>query len=135
MRNLLVRLLATAAALYVTSSLIAGFRLDSTWQAYLLASLVFLVTSGIAGPIIKLLLLPINLLTLGLLRWVASVIVLYLFDLLYRGVTISAYDFPGFTSGLLALPAAHLGLFWVLVFSSFTISLTSSLVTTLFHTD
>lgn len=135
MRNFLVHILATASALFAASYLIGGFHIDSTWTAYLLASIIFILTSSIIGPIIKLLLLPINLLTLGLLRWLANVIVLYLFDLFYQGVTISAYDFPGLNNGLLALGPMHLSLFWTLVISSFVISLTTSLVNTLFHAD
>lgn len=135
MRKLIVRILATSASLYVASYFIQGFRLDQTWSAYLLASLVFILVNAVAGPIIKLLLLPINLLTLGLLRWLSNVLVLYLFDLIYQGVTITGYKFEGFTSSLLSLPAASLSRFWTLVLSSFVISLTFSLVSTLFHTD
>lgn len=135
MRSLLIRVLATVAALFVANYFVEGFTIHSSWQAYLLASLVFILTSAVAGPIIKLLLLPINLLTLGLLRWLTNVLVLYLFDLLYQGVTISAYDFAGYRGGIIALPATHLSLFWTLVISSFLISITFSLVNTLLQND
>jgi len=135
MRNFLIRILATSASLFITGYFIAGFQIDNTWQAYLVAAVVFIIFNAIASPIIKLLLLPINLLTLGLFRWLANVLVLYLFDALYTGLTITAYHFAGYSSNLLALPPMQISLFWTLVLSSFMISLSFSLISTLFHTD
>lgn len=131
MRKLLIRVFGTALSFYITAKLVGGFLLEPSWLTYLMASLVFVLVNWVVSPIVKLLLLPINLLTLGLFRWVASIIVLYVFDLLYGGVTIQAYQFPGFQSGILAIPPGNVSLFWTLVLSSLTISLSYSLVSTL----
>lgn len=131
MRKLLVRILGTALSFYAVSYLVAGFRIEPTWSAYLIASVIFVVLNAVVSPMVKLLLLPINLLTLGLFRWLASVIVLYIFDLVYSGISISAYDFPGLESGFISLPPMHITLFWTLVISSFVISITYSLLSTL----
>lgn len=135
MRKLIINLLATAISLFVTAYLIQGFRIDPNWSTYLVASIVFLLLNAIVAPVVKLLLLPLNLLTLGLFRWVTSVLMLYVFDLLYGGVTISAYRFPGYESSLLRLPAGDLNLFWTLVLCSLTMSVTYGLVTSLLHTE
>lgn len=135
MRKLIIKILATAASFFVAQYFLAGFAIESTWSAYLVASLVFVIFNGILSPIIKLLLLPINLLTLGLFRWLTNVLVLYLFDLLYDGIRISGYNYPGFTSGIIALPAGPLNLFWVLVLASLLMSFTYSLISTLFRAE
>ena len=135
MKRLLVRILGTALSFYAVSALVAGFHITPSWTAYLIASFVFVVLNWIVSPIVKLLLLPINLLTLGLFRWVASVIVLYVFDLVYSGITISAYNFTGYNSGLISLPPLHLSLFWTLVASSFVMSVTYSIFSTLLNTE
>lgn len=135
MRQIIVKVLSSALALAAAAYLIQGFTVTPTWQSYLLGSILYLLTSSLIGPLIKLLLLPLNLLTLGLFRWVASVIVLYLFDLLYTGVNIHAYDFGGFRSSLLALPPGHVTLFWTLVLSSLVMSLAYSLLTSLFSSE
>lgn len=127
MKRLILRILGTALSFYVTAYLIQGFHIDPTWPAYVIASFIFLLLNWIVAPIVKLLLLPINLLTLGLFRWVANVIVLYIFDVVYTGISVSAYDFKGLTTPLIAFPPGHVSLFWTLVLSSFIISLTSSL--------
>lgn len=135
MRSLIIKILATTISLFSASYFVAGFQIENSWQAFLTAGLVFIIFNAIASPVIKLLLLPINLLTLGLLRWLTNVLVLYLFDILYTGVTISGYDFSGMSSSVIALQPRHISLFWALVLSSFFISLTYSLVSSLFHTD
>lgn len=135
MRGLIIKLLGTAISFYLTAMLIGGFRLTKSWETYFLASLVFLLLNFTIKPLLKLLFLPINLLTLGLFHWFINVIVLYLFDILYQGVTITAYDFPGYTSRLLSLPAGHISLFWTLVLSSVLISLFYSLYESVFKTD
>lgn len=135
MRKIVVSLLSTAASFYVAGYFLAGFQIDNTWSAYLVASLVFVIFNFILSPIVKLLLLPINLLTLGLFRWLTNVLVLYLFDLLYDGINITAFDYSAFSSTFLSFSAGHLGIFWVLVLSSLLMSLTYSLISALFQSE
>lgn len=135
MRKLFLRTIGTALSFYLTSHLVAGFQLSQSWQTYLLASFIFVIFNWIATPLIKLLLLPINLLTLGLFRWLSNVLVLYLFDLFYTGLTISSYIFSGYSSSVINIPSVHLSLFWVLVISSFLISLFFSIFSALFISE
>lgn len=131
MRSLIVRVLGTALSFYITACLVKGFQLDATWVSYITASAIFVILNWLILPLVKLLLLPINLLTLGLFRWVASVIVLYFFDLIYSGLAISSYYFSGFSTGWIAIPAGNVSLFWTLIFSSLSISLSYSLISSL----
>jgi putative membrane protein len=133
MRKIIINILATAASFYVASYFLEGVQLDNTWSAYLITSLVFVIFNYILTPIIKLLLLPINLLTLGLFRWLTNVLVLYIFDLLYDGLRISSFTHPGITSSIISIPSGHLGIFWVLVLASLLMSLTYSLINGLFN--
>lgn len=133
MRGLITKILGTAISFYVTDKIIIGFTIENTWQAFLLASIVFILINALIKPIIKLLFLPINLITLGLFHWLINVIVLYIFDLLYTGVAITGYHFEGYTAQLISLPAMDLSLFWVLVLSSFTISIFYSIYEIIFR--
>lgn len=135
MRKIIVKILATAASFYLAGYFLAGVHLQNTWVSYLVASLVFVIFNFVLTPIIKLLLLPINLLTLGLFRWLTNVLVLYLFDLVYDGISITSFTYPGFTSSIISLPSGHLALFWVLVLASLIMSLTYSIISALFQAD
>lgn len=135
MRTLLVKILGTMASFYTAQYLVAGFRIDANWQSYLTAAIIFLLFNLLVAPLIKLLLLPINLLTLGLFRWLTQILVIYLFDLFYAGVTITSYNFTGYSSGLLALPAGNVAFFWVLCLVALIMSITYNLVVTLLQGD
>lgn len=135
MRNLLVKILGTMASFYTAQYLLAGFRIDSTWQAYLTAAIIFLVFNLLVSPLIKLLLLPINLLTLGLFRWLTQILVIYLFDLVYVGITISSFSFSGYSNGLFSLPAGNIAFFWTLCLVALVMSITYNLVVTLLQGD
>ncbi len=135
MRQLILKVLGTAAGFYVVQYFLAGVTITPTFTSYLVLSLVFVVFSFILTPLIKLLLLPINLLTLGIFRWISNVLVLYIFDLLYDGIQISAFQFAGLTTTLIALPSTYLNLFWVLVLASLLLNLTYSILVNLFNAE
>jgi len=135
MRQFFLKVLGTAAGFYVVQYFLAGVHLDPTPVSYLITSVVFVIFNFFLSPLIKLLLLPINLLTLGIFRWISNIIVLYLFDLLYDGINISAFAYPGLTSPYLSLPPTHLNLFWVLVLSSLLLNLTVSILSRLFNAE
>jgi putative membrane protein len=135
MRKIIVSLLSTTASFYVAAYFLAGFKIDNTWSAYVIASLVFVIFNFFLSPIIKLLLLPINILTLGLFRWLTNVLVLYLFDLIYDGINIMAFTYPGYSSSVISIPSGDLNLFWVLVIASLLMSVTYSIIAMLVQTE
>lgn len=135
MRKILVSLLSTVASFYVAGYFLLGFQIDNSWPAYLIASLVFVIFNFVLSPVIKLLLLPINLLTLGLFRWLSNVLVLYLFDLVYDGIRIIAFTYPGYSSSVISIPSGDLNLFWVLVLSSLLMSLTYSIISAILQLE
>lgn len=135
MRQIIFKILATAIGFFVAQYFLLGVKLDPNLTSYLILSIVFVVFSFVLTPLIKLLLLPINLLTLGLFRWVTNVLVLYLFDLIYDGINISAFRYPGLTSPYLVIPATNLNLFWTLVLASLLLNLTYSLLTALLRAE
>lgn len=135
MRSLLIKILGTMASFYTAQYLVAGFKIDSTWQAYLTAAIIFLLFNLLVAPIIKLLLLPINLLTLGLFRWLTQIFVIYLFDLVYSGITITTYYFAGYRNSIFALPAGEIAFFWTLCLVALVMSVTYNLVVTILQGD
>ena len=135
MRQFILKILSTAGGFFVAQYVLSGVRIENTFSAYLTLSLVFVIFNFLLSPIIKLLLLPINLLTLGLFRWVTNVLVLYIFDLLFDGINLTAFTYPGFSSAWFSLPSGYLNLFWVFVLTSLIMSLTYSVITSLFNAE
>jgi putative membrane protein len=75
MMNLLLIWLLSAVALLVTSKLVDGFAIKD-FKAAMVASLIIGLLNAVLRPILILLTLPINILTLGLFTFVVNAIVL-----------------------------------------------------------
>jgi putative membrane protein len=80
MKHLLRKIITSAFSLYLTSLLIPQFSLPNAPREFVLLAIVFMFAQLIIKPIVKMLLLPLTVLTFGLIGAFADVIVLYLVD-------------------------------------------------------
>jgi len=122
LRNYLINL----ASLLFVSWLINTISFEEGVKTILIATLVLMLGNLLAKPILNLLLLPINLLTLGLFRWLINIFIFYLMTLIVPQVKIVAYTYPGYTHEGFAIPEISLSFFWTLFLVCFIISLFSS---------
>jgi putative membrane protein len=74
----LLRLLINAAALWVAIQLIDGIEYRGSWWSLLLVALVFGILNASIRPLLKLLSLPVIILTLGLFIFVINALMLLL---------------------------------------------------------
>ena len=72
------RLLINAAALWAATRLVSGISFDGDWRLLLVVALVFGVLNLAVRPILKLLTLPLFILTLGLFTFVLNAVMLWL---------------------------------------------------------
>ena len=77
MRGFLLRWLFNTVAIYVTTHIVSGLRIPDLGGA-VIAALVLGVVNAFIRPIILLLTLPVNILTLGLFTLVVNTIMLYI---------------------------------------------------------
>jgi putative membrane protein len=90
------------------------------WAALFLTLLNLLIK-----PLLNLLLMPINLLTLGAFRWVVNVMVLLLVVVFVTDFKIVGFAFPGANFAGFVVPAITLTFFWALILVSFLIEIIS----------
>ena len=93
---ILTTLVLNAIAFYVVSYLVPGVTI-SGWQALLAISVVWGVLSILVKPILIILTLPINILTLGLFTFVINALLIMLMSNLVRG-----FQVEGFGTALMA---------------------------------
>lgn len=105
--GLLLTWLFSALALLVASYIVPGFKIDSFTTA-LLAAVVLGLLNMVIRPILLLLTLPLNLLTLGLFTFIINAVVLWLAAAIVPGMKVE---------GLLSA-----------IFASIIISLTSTIL-------
>jgi len=120
MKAFLRAILINLLVVYLVDAVYPGFSILHDAKTLITVAVIWLLLNKIVKPIIKLLLLPINLITLNLFSWAVSLITLFLLPLIVSGVKISPYDFPGFSYQGFSIPSFHLNLFLsFLVASSF----------------
>ena len=87
--KLLIALVLNAVALLLTSAIVPGFHVNGTKTAILAAIILGLINTFIK-PILVMITIPLNMLTLGLFTFVINAVVLYLTSLVVHGVTIES---------------------------------------------
>lgn len=97
-------------------------------ETLLLTGFGLTIASLIAKPIINILLLPVNLITFGLFRWVAAVAVLYIVIMVVPGFKIINFNFGGYTSLWIDLPVIAFTGFLAVIAFSFLHSIISSFI-------
>jgi putative membrane protein len=90
MRGLVLRWLVSAAALYLTSRIVHGIRVDGL-APLLFAALTIGVLNALVRPVIVLLTLPITVLTLGLFVLVINAGMLWLASKLVAGFHVAGF--------------------------------------------
>lgn len=128
MKKFLYHFAINALALYLIIHLIPGITLVDGLKPLLIASLVLTLLNKLARPILKLLLLPFNLVTLGLFSWLVNVITLYLLQLLVPALKISGFHFTGFSYQGFTLPPMDLNIIYTFILASFALSLITALL-------
>lgn len=87
----LLRLLATAAALWVAVLLLEGIRYTGGWPGMLVVALIFGLVNAVIRPILKVLTCPLVVLTLGLFVFVLNALMLWLASVISRMFGIGFY--------------------------------------------
>jgi len=114
--------------LYGVSLATAGLVFERGVTTLFIAGAALMGASLLARPIINLLLLPINLMTFNLFKWVSSAVALYLVTLVVPGFKITHFFFAGFSSQFFDIPTITLGGVLAYVAFAFVISFVTSII-------
>jgi putative membrane protein len=125
-KTILKHFIINTVSLYAVSLVVSGIVFTEGTYSLLLAGIVLTLTSMIIRPVINLLLLPLNLITFGLFRWVGFAITLYLVTLIVPGFKLADFVFKGFSSYWFTIPAISLPGILAFIAFSFLISIIAS---------
>lgn len=114
--------------LYLIPQLVSGIVFDRGMETILMTALALTGSFLLVKPIINMLLLPINLLTFGLLRWASSAITLYLVTLIVDGFKITKFYFPGLSTDWFDIPVLNFHGILAFISFSFMISILYSII-------
>lgn len=107
MKRIIRHYVINTLSLWAVSMIAEGLVFDRGMQTLLMTGVALTVASIFAKPVINMLLLPLNLVTFGLFRWVSSAVVLYLVTLVIKDFHVAFFRFDGFTSKWFDLPPLY----------------------------
>ncbi len=128
MRKAIKYFVVNSVTLYLVSLIVTGLFFEKGAETIVLTGIVLGLTSLIIKPVINLLILPLNLITFGLFRWVGYAVALYIVTLIVPGFKVLDFVFAGFNSYWISIPAISLHGIVALIVFSFVISITSSIL-------
>lgn len=122
MKYLVRVLLFNIFGLWFTAQILPTLTLSSGWQPLILAGVTLSLLMLVVKPVLKILFIPINLLTFGLASLLINVIVIYLLTIFVPEVQIRSWQFPGITFAGFVVPAVFLTYPVALIVSSLVIT-------------
>jgi putative membrane protein len=86
-----LRYLGTVAAVYLTVSLVPGVGVTGGWTTTLLVALVWSVITMVIRPVLKILTLPITIITFGLFSFVLNALLFWAMTLIVPGFVVAGF--------------------------------------------
>lgn len=124
LRNYLINL----ASLWATTRLVQGLTFEGGLKTLAIGALGLMILNVAVIPLLRVMFLPLNLLTLGLFAWVVNVVALYLLVTFIPQFKLEPYLFPGFNLSGVQVPQMQLNVLQVAILASFLVGLFSQLL-------
>ncbi len=110
MKSLFRHYIITIFVLGIVDYGVSGISISGGIKTYLIASLVLMLLNMFVKPIIKIVLLPISVVTLGLTGIFINSFLLFVLDRFVNEITVSAWKFSGIGVAGYSIPAIEFGI-------------------------
>lgn len=114
-------MLINLGIIWFTAQIFPAFAITGGLKGLVLGAAAFMLVNIALVPLMKVLLLPLNLLTLGLFTWLSNILALYLLITKIPSFKISAYSLSGMDINGFTVPAMTLNPFHTAIVTSFII--------------
>src|SRR5258708_10954506 len=106
MKRILKIIIVETICLRVISQVTTGLNFTGAnyWESVIVTGLALTIASLLIRPVINILILPLNLITFGLFKWVGNTVTLYIVDLVLNQFNVTAFHFGGYTSNPIFIP-------------------------------
>jgi len=128
MKHLIKHYAINTYSLYLASNIASGMSFEAGIKTLLFAGLGLTTITVFAKPVINLLLLPLNMVTYGMFRWVSSAIALFLVELIIPGFKVLNFSYNGFSNAWFDIPALNFDNWIAYIAFAFILSLITSVV-------
>lgn len=128
MKYLLKVFLFQSFALWIVSQIIPALIIASGWQSLLFAGGILTLLTLLVAPLLKILFIPINIITFGLLSWMIHVIVLYILTIFVPSVSVVPWLYQGVTFAGFVIPSISFSYTVSLIIVSLAVSFVVNLL-------
>jgi putative membrane protein len=127
-RSVLRDYLFNLAILWGVTEIFPGLSYTGGFKTLAIGALGLMGMNLIIIPLLRVVFLPLNILTLGIFTWVINVIALYLLTTVLPQFKLVPYNYPGGSFLGVEIPPQNLTLLWVAIIASFMIGFASRFV-------
>ena len=128
MKGILKSFVIHTFVLWLIATYLGGVQFGNDPKILLGGGLALTLVDILIKPLLNLLLLPFNLVTLGTLRWVSSVFTLYISTLLVPGFSVVAFKYPGLVTNMFIIPPLSFSVIGAYIIISIIISIIVSFI-------
>jgi len=132
MKKILKVYIIELLSLYFLTQIVSGLQFEGGIKTFLLTALALTLATYSVKPIINLFILPLNLITFGLFRWLSSAIILFLITQVITNFKIEKFFFPGFKNVWVDIPQLNVSGIGAIILYSLALSILSSIFRWLF---
>lgn len=122
MKTILRNTFVYALALLLLEQINGGLQITGGLPSYFFGGLTLSLLFTLLKPILNILSLPLNLITLGLFSFFTNTIILYLATIFVPQINISAFTFSGANFAGFIIPAIYFNTFFAFFVSAFALS-------------
>lgn len=122
MKGLLKNTIIDGFSLFLTAQTLSGVKVEGGFMTFVFGGLALSLMTSFLKPVLKIITLPINIVTFGTFSFVINIIVLYLLTVFIPQIKVSAFIFQGFSLYGFVIPKFFLNTFFAFVVVSFTLS-------------
>lgn len=112
MKSLLRAALINSFCLYVLSQILSGVRVSGGLSTYILAGVVLALIYKILKPVLNIISLPLNIITLGATSFLINIALFYIATSIIPGISITAFTLNGFSFAGFVIPTLHFNTFF-----------------------
>lgn len=118
MKTVLRAILLNSLSIWLTSLISVGLTITGGIPTILMAGAVLFLIQNLIKPVLQIITLPFNVLTLGLFSWVVNIIVLYLLTLFIGEIRVSPFTFQGINYGDFVISKLEINQFSAFILAS-----------------
>ena len=122
MRTILRNIFFYSFSLFLLTQIMDGVKVSGDITSYILGGVILYLLFSILKPILNIISLPLNFLTLGLFSFLINVIILYILTVFAPNIAITSFLFKGLSFAGFTIPRVFVSTFFAYVLASFFLS-------------